>query len=79
MALDLGAYCVTVNAIAPGMVETDMMRALPEDVKERFVSEIVMGTMGQRADVAEFVVLVSSDKPRHLSGEDTKVDGWQYI
>lgn len=78
-ARDLGPYGVTVNAVAPGITETDMVRALPDDVKDRFVADIVMGQMGQPEDVAYLVTFLCSDKARHITGEVIKVDGGQYI
>jgi 3-oxoacyl-[acyl-carrier protein] reductase len=79
VARDLGPYGVNVNAVAPGITETDMVRALPEELKARFVAEIVMGRMGQPEDVAHLVIFLCSDQARHITGEVIKVDGGQYI
>jgi 3-oxoacyl-[acyl-carrier protein] reductase len=79
VARDLGPYGVTVNAVAPGIVETDMVRELPEDRKAGFVAQIVMGRIGQPEDVAHLVVFLASDRARHITGEVIKVDGGQYI
>lgn len=79
VARDLGPYGVNVNAVAPGITETDMVRALSSELKDRFVAEIALGRMGQPEDVAYLVVFLCSDKARHITGEVIKVDGGQYI
>ncbi len=79
VARDLGPYGVNVNAVAPGITETDMVRALPRELKDQFVAEIVLGKMGQPEDVAYLVTFLCSDRARHITGEVIKVDGGQYI
>ncbi|MCJ7432748.1 MAG: 3-oxoacyl-ACP reductase FabG, partial [Anaerolineales bacterium] len=79
VARDLGPYGVNVNVVAPGIVETDMVRALPANVKDGFVSQIILGRIGQPEDVANLVAFLCSDKARHIHGEVIKVDGGQYI
>ncbi|HET6273684.1 MAG TPA: beta-ketoacyl-ACP reductase [Bacteroidota bacterium] len=79
VAKELGKYNVNVNAIAPGMIETDMTQTLSEEVKQQSVSEIVLGRFGQPEDIAEAVAFLVSEKARHITGEVMKVDGGQYI
>lgn len=79
VAKELGKYNVNVNAIAPGMIETDMTQTLSEEVKQQSVSEIVLGRLGQPEDIAEAVAFLVSEKARHITGEIMKVDGGQYI
>jgi len=79
VARDLGPYSVTVNAVAPGTTETDMILSLPTDVREKLLAEVVLGRLGQPEDVAHLVVFLCSEKARHITGEVIKVDGGQYI
>ena len=79
VARDLGPFGVNVNAVAPGIVETDMVRALSEEVKQRFLADIVLGRMGRPEDIAHLVVFLCSSKGRHIHGEVVKIDGGQYI
>lgn len=79
VARELGRFNVNVNAVAPGMIETEMMRALPQEVKAQAMAETVLGRIGQPEDVAHLVTFLCSDLARHITGEVIKVDGGQYI
>jgi 3-oxoacyl-[acyl-carrier protein] reductase len=79
VAKELGKYGVNVNAVAPGMIETDLTRELAEDVKQQSLDEIVLGRFGQPEDVANLIVFLVSEKAKHITGEVVKVDGGQYI
>ena len=79
VAKELGKYNVNVNAVAPGLIETEMMKQAPEQVREMALSEIVLGRLGAPEDVANVVVFLASDLARHITGEVIKVDGGQYI
>lgn len=79
VARELGKYSVNVNAVAPGMIATDMYKDLPEEFKEKAVAETVVNRIGLPEDVAHLVTFLSSDKAKHITGEVIKVDGGQYI
>jgi 3-oxoacyl-[acyl-carrier protein] reductase len=79
VARELGRSGVTCNAVAPGLIETEMTRQLPADVRQKALDEIVLGRIGTPEDVAAVVVFLCSDKARHITGEVIKVDGGQYI
>lgn len=79
VARELGRSQVTVNAVAPGLIETDMMKNAPEDVKQRALSETVLDRLGQPEDVADVVAFLASDRAKHVTGEVIRVDGGQYI
>jgi 3-oxoacyl-[acyl-carrier protein] reductase len=79
VARELGASGVTCNAVAPGLIETEMTRQLPADVRQKALDDIVLGRIGTPEDVAAVVAFLCSDKARHITGEVIKVDGGQYI
>jgi len=79
VARELGKYSVNVNAIAPGMILTDMMSGLPEDVKQKAVDETVLGRLGMPEEVASVAAFLCSEEARHVTGEVIKIDGGQYI
>lgn len=79
VARELGKYSINVNAVAPGLVMTDMMTALPEEIKQKAVAETVLGRLAEPAEVASVVAFLCSEEARHITGEIIKVDGGQYI
>jgi len=79
VAKELGKFSVNVNAIAPGLILTEMMEKAPDSVKEMALQEIVLGRIGLPEEVAEVVAFFCSDLSRHVTGEVIKVDGGQYI
>jgi 3-oxoacyl-[acyl-carrier protein] reductase len=78
-ARELGREQITVNAIAPGFIETDMTTALSEEIKATARNETVLGHFGQPQDIAALVVFLCSDGARHITGEVIKVDGGQCL
>lgn len=78
-ARELGPKGVTVNAVAPGMVLTEMAKALPEAVRRRALEEAVLGRLAEVEDVAEAVLFLLSDAARVITGEVLRVDAGQYI
>jgi len=79
VAKELGKYGVNVNAVAPGLIETDMMNQATEAVRKMAIEEIVLKRIGQPEEVANVVVFLCSEMARHITGEVIKVDGGQYI
>lgn len=79
VAKELGKSSVNVNAIAPGMILTDMMSGLPDEVKQKAIDETVLGRLGTTEETASVVAFLCSDEARHITGEVIKVDGGQYI
>lgn len=78
-ARELGKYGIRVNAVAPGLIETEMVSAMPDEAKNKSLEEIVLGRLGQPEDVAEVIAFLASDMAKHITGEVIKVDGGQYI
>lgn len=79
VARELGKYGINVNAIAPGAIETDMIREAPENVRQMAIDEIVLKRIGQPEEVSNVVAFLCSELARHITGEVIKVDGGQYI
>jgi 3-oxoacyl-[acyl-carrier protein] reductase len=76
LARELGRSNVNVNAVAPGLIETDMMKDAPQNVIDAALAEIVLGRLGKPEEVVAFLC---SDAARHITGEIIQVDGGQYI
>ena len=74
-ARELASRGVTVNAVAPGFINTDMTAALSEKVKEVMMQEIPAGRMGTPEDVANAVAFLVSDEAAYITGQVLAVDG----
>ena len=74
-AKELAARNVTVNAVAPGFIDTDMTDALSDKVKEELIKGIPAGRMGSAEDVAELVAFLVSDQAAYITGQVIAVDG----
>lgn len=78
-ARELGPSNVNVNVVAPGMVETEMTRKLPEEVRLRAVGESLLGRLARPQEVAEVVSFLLSERARHITGAVICVDGGQSL
>jgi len=79
LARELGKFNINVNAVAPGMVMTEMAKNIPPEFLQKAVDETVLGRIASTEDVANVVLFLCSEKSRHITGEIVKVDGGQYI
>ncbi len=79
LAREMGKYHVRVNAIAPGLIETDMIRSAGEEIIQKALQEIVLNKIGKVEDIAYLTVFLCSSLAGHITGEVIKVDGGQYI
>jgi NAD(P)-dependent dehydrogenase (short-subunit alcohol dehydrogenase family) len=78
-ARELGSKGVTVNAVAPGMVLTEMAKKLPEEYLQKALDETVLKELATPEDIANAVLFLLSDAARMITGEIIKVDSGQYI
>ena len=75
MARELGSRGITVNAIAPGFVETEMTGVLSEEIRENACKQIILGRFGKPEDIANTAVFLASDKADYITGQVISVDG----
>ena len=78
-AKELASRGITVNAIAPGFIETEMTEVLPEEVKEATLKEIPLQKFGKPEDVAKTVAFLASDEAAYITGQVLCVDGGMAI
>ena len=78
-AREFGPKNITVNAVAPGMVMTEMVRALPDEVILKAVDEAVLPELADPTDISNAVLFLLSDAARAITGEVLRVDAGQYI
>lgn len=74
-ARELATRGITCNAIAPGFIDTDMTRALPDSVRESVVNQIPLKEFGQVEDIANMVAYLASEKGKYITGQVINIDG----
>lgn len=79
LARELGPKGIRVNAVAPGIIETDMMRAVPLEVIEPLIAQIPLRRLGQPEDIANAFVFLASDKAAYINGVVLSVDGMAHV
>ena len=77
-AKELGGRSVTVNAVAPGFIETDMTAALTEEQRKAYAEAIPLGRLGSAQDIADTVAFLTSDKASYITGQVIAVNGGLY-
>ncbi|MBS0287833.1 MAG: 3-oxoacyl-ACP reductase FabG [Proteobacteria bacterium] len=75
LAKEIASRGITVNVVAPGFIDTDMTRVLPEAQKEALLNSIPMGQMGRPEDIAASVAFLASEQARYITGETIHVNG----
>jgi len=78
LAREVGVRGVTVNAVAPGFIETDMTGSLPNDQKEALASQIPLGRLGAANEVAEAVLFLAGESGSYITGQTIHVNGGMY-
>ncbi len=79
LALENAAKGITVNAIAPGYVDTDMVRAVPEDVLKKIIGTIPVGRLGRPEDIANSCMFLIDDESSFITGSTISINGGQHM
>jgi acetoacetyl-CoA reductase len=79
LALENARKGITVNAVAPGYIDTDMVAAVPPDVLKKIIEQIPVGRLGTAEEIARCVVFLASDEAGFITGSTLTVNGGQYI
>ena len=79
LAQEMGSRGITVNAVAPGYIETDMTRVLPEEVKAKYLAQIPLARPGQPEDIANAVKFLAGEEAAYITGHVLAVNGGMYM
>ena len=79
LAREVAKKNITVNAIAPGIVETDMAKRIPENVRQEFLKQISIGRFAEPDEIAELVAFLVSDKASYITGQVIHINGGWYM
>jgi len=79
LAQEMASRNITVNAVAPGYVDTDMTRVLPEDVRQKILASVPLGRMGKPEDIAAAVKFLVSEDAGYITGQVIAVNGGMYM
>ncbi len=79
LAKEIGSRGVTVNVVAPGFIDTDMTRGLPDDSRTAMLGQIALGRFGEPADIARAVAFLAGPSAAYITGETLHVNGGMYM
>ena len=79
LAREIGSRGITVNVVAPGFIDTDMTRGLPEESKQALLGQIALGHLGEASDIAKAVGFLASPAAGYITGETLHVNGGMYM
>lgn len=79
LALEGASFGITVNAVAPGYINTDMVRSIPEKILPSIVNKIPVGRMGEPSEVARAVEFLASENAGFITGSTLNINGGQYL
>lgn len=79
LAREIGSRGITVNVVAPGFIDTDMTRALPDEQREALLTQIPLQRLGDPTEIANAVLFLASDAASYISGETIHVNGGMYM
>jgi len=79
LAREYASRGITVNAVAPGFIDTDMTKNLPEDAKKYMIGQIPLARIGKPEDVAAAVLFLCTDEASYITGQVLRVNGGMYV
>ncbi len=79
LAREIGSRKITVNSVAPGFIDTDMTRELPDEQREALISQIPLNKLGDPQDIANAVAFLASPEASYITGETINVNGGMYM
>ena len=79
LAREIGSRGITVNVVAPGFIDTDMTRALPDEQRKALLGQIALGRLGAADDIAQAVLFLASPAAAYITGETLHVNGGMYM
>jgi 3-oxoacyl-[acyl-carrier protein] reductase len=79
LAKEIGSRGITVNVVAPGFIDTDMTKALPDAAREGLIGQIALGRLGEPADIAHAVAFLAGPSAAYITGETLHVNGGMYM
>lgn len=79
MAREVASRGITVNAVAPGYIDTEMTKAIPEEIKKKLIEIIPAGRLGTPRDVAEGILFLCSDQAAYITGQVLGINGGMYM
>jgi 3-oxoacyl-[acyl-carrier protein] reductase len=79
LAQEMGSRGVTVNAVSPGYIDTDMTKGLPEELKTKILAQVPLGRMGQPEDIAHAVKFLAGEEAGYITGQVLAVNGGMYM
>jgi len=79
LAQEVGSRNITVNCVAPGFIDTDMTRALPQAQRQKLLERIPLGRLGAPEDIAHAVAYLASDAAGYITGTTLHVNGGMYM
>ena len=79
LAREVGSRGITANVVAPGFIDTDMTRALPETQRQALLADVPLGRFGAATDIAKAVAFLASPAAGYITGETLHVNGGMYM
>ena len=79
LAQESASKGITVNVIAPGYINTEMVAAIPEEIKNKIISTIPVGRLGEADEIAKLAVYLAADESSYITGSTISINGGQYF